>query len=124
MKRWRSAAVTLVVLGGAASCGQGPQESFYSRNMYADREACLRDYVASDCEPDRANSFGAGYFYGPYFWVGGARPAYDPGPGATAVSGRSSVSARVSEPMAVTSPPPSRGGFGATARYGGYRGGG
>jgi hypothetical protein len=114
MARWRSSAVTLVVIGvaGVASCSPEPQT--YRRNLYATKGDCYRDYGPADCE---ASSYRAGYFFGAPYWVGGGRrPAGDPGPGASAVNGRSGVALAVSDPV--------RGGFGATGRsYSGSRGG-
>lgn len=114
MARWRSRAVTLVLLGaGAAACAPEPQ---YRRNTYASREECLRDYSPGQCEPH-----GTRGFIGPFFWVGGgARPLVDPGPGASARDGRSSVAAGVTAPAPQSAV---RGGMGATGRNGGYSGG-
>ncbi|MDX2234811.1 MAG: hypothetical protein NW200_09960 [Hyphomonadaceae bacterium] len=106
--------MTLVLLGaGAAACAPEPQ---YSRNVYASREDCYRDYGQDtrQCEPR-----GTQGFYGPFFWVGGgARPAGDPGPGASARgSGKSGLALEVSAPGRG---PVARGGIGDTGRSGGH----
>lgn len=110
MARWRSASVSLVLIGaaaGLASCGPS-EPGYYRRNVYASKADCYRDYGPRDCEVGYT-----GYYYGAHYWAfGGARPANDPGAGASAVNGRSQIATAVSDPV--------RGGFGATGR--GYRG--
>lgn len=112
--RWRSSVVALAALGATASlAGCSPQPE-YRRNGYSSRADCLRDYPSGPCEGSRS---AGGHFYGP--WYGGSQralPANDPGPGASAVNGRS----QLADPSASVT---RRGGFGATGRAGGYRGG-
>lgn len=113
MARWRSASVTLVLVGaGIAACTPEPT---YRRNVYASRKDCTRDYAAEICGPASPGMHG---FYGPIFWAGGGRrPVGDPGPGASAPANASSRYAlQVSAPMRASE----RGGFGDTGRS--YRG--
>jgi hypothetical protein len=116
MRRWRSATVTLVVLGaataGVAACSR--DDDTYRRNGYATREACMKDYQPEQCK-EEARSGGFGYF-GPWYMSNRARAAPgDPGPGATAVDGRSQAANQTAQTR--------RGGFGATASSRGFRGG-
>jgi len=114
MARWRSSAVALAALGAAAGvAGCNPQPE-YRRNGYASRADCLRDYPANQCESTRSG--GVSYFYGP--WYGNQRTATtnDPGPGATAVNGRS----QSADPAGSVA---RRGGFGGTGRSSGFHGG-
>lgn len=112
--RWRSSVVALAALGataGLAGCSPQPE---YRRNGYSSRADCLRDYPSGPCEGSRG---GGGHFYGPWYGRGQrALLANDPGPGTSAVNGRS----QLADPSASVT---RRGGFGSTGRAGGYRGG-
>lgn len=115
--RWRSSAVALAILGGAAALSGCSAEPEYRRNGYATREACLRDYPPSECSAATGNS-GGFFFLGPWYSPNRALArAGDPGPGATAVDGTSKAAASTNAAST------RRGGFGATGRSYGYRGG-
>jgi len=111
MARWRSSAVALVALGAAAGVSGCSPQPEYRRNGYASRADCLRDYPAHQCESTRSG--GGFYYYGPWYGDRRGATATDPGPGATAVDGRS----QVADPARSAT---RRGGFGrASGSHGG-----
>lgn len=110
----RSRNVRLVLIGAAglallsaAGCTDRRESK---RNQYASREDCLKDYPENQCTNARGTVIpGGGFWYGPWYGRAVARAGMvDPGPGATAVQGRSAF-ATASETR--------RGGFGATAAH-------
>ncbi len=68
--RKRSAAITLVLAGGAALGGCGsPVEQ---RDAYASRQDCVKDWSDSSlCEPVRDGRYATSYLYGPPYYAGG-----------------------------------------------------
>ena len=66
--RKRSAAITLVLAGGATLGGCGsPVEQ---RDAYASRQACLNDWnEASLCEPVSDGRYASSYHYGPPYYA-------------------------------------------------------
>ena len=119
MPRWRSRAVVLVVLGSSAAIAgcsnQTNREETYKRNGYETREACLRDYPPEQCQEARSGGGGL-MFLGPWYMANRARAmANDPGPGATAINGRSQAGTSEMQTR--------RSGFGSTGRSAGFRGG-
>lgn len=123
MPRWRTKAVALVVMGGAAGAGLAAcadERETYQRNGYATREDCLKDYPPEQCQTAQA---GSGFmFLGPWYMANRLRaPAGDPGPGLTAGTGnRSTAAAGSASDRRQTA---TAGGFGATGRNSGFRGG-
>ena len=68
--RKRSAAITLVLAGGATLGGCGsPVEQ---RDAYPTQSACVRDWTdAALCEPVKDGNYASGYFYGPPYYGSG-----------------------------------------------------
>ncbi len=138
--RRRSAAITLVLAGGAALSGCGsPVEQ---RDAYSSLQSCVKDWNnAALCEPVRDGSYAQSYFYGPPYYGRGTTyslfgrtryPAIEPSAnamdaqrlptgsvarspvGALAMRSGSSSSLRLSSSSSTGSV--SRGGFGSTGR--------
>jgi len=74
--RKSSARVTLVLLGAAALASCGQQESTLRRDLYANKEDCLKDWgdelkCAEEQAPARGGSgYHGGYWYGPFYRSG------------------------------------------------------
>jgi uncharacterized protein YgiB involved in biofilm formation len=73
--RKSSARVTLVLLGAAALAACGQQDEAMRRDVYANKDDCIKDWGDDlQCDPQVASAPTAG---GPHlFWLG---PAYGPG---------------------------------------------
>lgn len=94
--RKRSAAITLVLAGGAALSGCGEPES--QRDVYTKLDDCQRDWGNPvQCEPVRDGRYSSTYFYGPRYY-GSSFPSGRPRPSANALeaafAGRGGVVAR------------------------------
>jgi hypothetical protein len=88
MTRWRSSAVAVATIGAAGVAGCSPCED-YLRNSYASDADCQRDYAGA-CMLEQDN--GVTTIVGPWYRANRREPPEkDPGPGATAVNGRSQV---------------------------------
>jgi uncharacterized protein YgiB involved in biofilm formation len=75
--RKSSARVTLVLLGAAALASCGQQESTLRRDLYANKEDCLKDWgdelkCAEQAAPASTGTGGyhGGYWYGPFYRSG------------------------------------------------------
>jgi uncharacterized protein YgiB involved in biofilm formation len=74
--RKSSSRVTLVLLGAAALASCGQQESTLRRDLYANKEDCLKDWgdelkCAEQPAPARSGSgYPGGYWYGPFYRSG------------------------------------------------------
>ena len=111
--RKSSARVTLVLLGAAALTSCGQQESTLRRDLYANKEDCLKDWgdelkCAEQPAPVRSgSSYHGGYWYGPFYRGG------DYGSGSTIRPHGTVDSARPGS-HAVGTSHISRGGFGGS----------
>ena len=72
--RKSSSRVTLVLLGAAALASCGQQESALRRDLYANKEDCLKDWgdeLKCAEQPAPAHSgYHGGYWYGPFYRSG------------------------------------------------------
>src|SRR5450755_2863046 len=74
--RKSSARITLVLLGAAALASCGQQESTLRRDLYANKEDCLKDWgdelkCAEQAAPaSTGSSYHGGYWYGPFYRSG------------------------------------------------------
>ena len=112
--RKSSASVTLVLLGAAAlaSCGQ---ESALRRDLYANKEDCLKDWgdelkCAEQAAPASSGSSGGyhgGYWYGPFYRSGAYGSSLSSMPHGTVDAARPGSHAIATSHV-------SRGGFGAS----------
>jgi uncharacterized protein YgiB involved in biofilm formation len=74
--RKSSARVTLVLLGAAALASCGQPESTLRRDLYTNKEDCLKDWgdelkCAEEPAPARSGSgYHGGYWYGPFYRSG------------------------------------------------------
>jgi hypothetical protein len=101
----RSAAITLVLAGTVAGCGETDPQ----RDVYTSLANCQRDWNGpAQCEPVRDGRYASSYYYGPSHygssWPSG-RPKSSPSAFDSVRSPGSSASASVA-----------RGGFGSTGR--------
>ena len=127
--RKRSAAITLVLAGGAGLSGCGsPVEQ---RDAYVSQAACVRDWSNTAlCEPVRDGRYATSYFYGPPYYGNGSTyslfgrtrsPTLSASPNAVDVqrlntgSVASSPRAQLAMRSGAGSGNVSRGGFGSTA---------
>jgi uncharacterized protein YgiB involved in biofilm formation len=106
----RSAAISLVLAGTAASTLTGCGETDPQRDVYTSLANCQRDWNGpAQCEPVRDGRYASSYYYGPNHygssWPSG-RPKASPSAFDSVRSPGSSVSASSV----------SRGGFGSTGR--------
>ena len=107
--RKRSAAVTLVLAGSLAGCGEPvPQQDAY--RSLAD---CQRDWGASQqCQPARDGRYASGYHYGPSYF-GSSTTSGQPRPSPNAMASNFTPGARsVASGLGSSA---SRGGFGSTS---------
>jgi uncharacterized protein YgiB involved in biofilm formation len=112
--RKSSARVTLVLLGAAALAACGQDESTLRRDLYANKEDCLKDWgdeqkCAEQPGPARSGSGGyhGGYWYGPFYRSGAYGSSSVSRPHGTVDSARPGS-------HAVGTSHTSRGGFGAS----------
>ena len=108
--RKSSARVTLVLLGAAALAACGQDESTLRRDLYANKEDCLKDWgdelkCAEQAGPARSSS--GGYWYGPFYRSGACGSSSASRPHGTVDSARPGS-------HAVGTSHTSRGGFGAS----------
>ena len=95
MARWRSSVVAVATIGAAGVTGCSRCD-YYLRNLYANDTDCERDYSLVTCT--RETHEGATYILGPWYRKDRRElPAQDPGPGATAVNGKSTLAVGVEE---------------------------
>jgi hypothetical protein len=97
--RRRSLLVNLTALGvaGAVAVPYLPQGNELRRNVYADRESCVRDYSPDQCEPPSSSSaVGHGSWRGPGYYSDRSLPEAkaDPGAGRIGLSGGTETSVR------------------------------
>ncbi len=116
MKRSRHIALAIIASVSLTACG--PDKQATQRDMYKNREDCVKDWNSDDCEETAASSGSHGYI-GPHYYSQGSRPYYYPRSGSAPLeaTGTSrfagvegvSASPRASHAVASTI---SRGGFG------------
>lgn len=132
--RKRSAAITLVLAGGATLGGCGsPVEQ---RDAYSNMQSCVKDWNnPALCQPVRDGRYASSYFYGPPYYGSGSgwsffgrsRPqasanamdAYKMETGSVARSPQSALAMRTGAGAFSGSSGVSRGGFGSTGHSSG-----
>ncbi len=101
--RKRSTAITLMLAGTLAGCG----EPVPQRDAYQSLDDCVRDWRdPAQCEPVRDGRFAPSYYYGPHYY-GNSYGDNRPRPSAHAMSAVYTQQASVKI---------ARGGFGSSAR--------
>jgi hypothetical protein len=103
--RRRSAAITLVLAGAVAGCGE-PQPQ---RDVYASLSDCTKDWNGpAQCEPVRDGRYSNSWYYGPNHY-GTSWPSGRPKPSPSAID-----SVHSARGTSVSHSSVSRGGFGST----------
>jgi hypothetical protein len=119
MKRSRKIALTLIASACLFATGCGDDEKKTERQVYANKEACARDWDSGECEPDSSGR----RYYGPHYYFMGSRVWYYPSGYSTPVETRPTMGASTLKPGSVssgavshvTSTHTTRGGFGSSA---------
>ena len=110
--RKRSAAITLVLAGGLAGCGDPEAQ----RDVYTKLDDCTKDWGnPTQCEPVRDGRHSSSYFYGPRYY-GSSFPSGRPRPSANALEASYAGRGGVTQLAHAGSGSVARSGFGASAR--------
>jgi len=118
MKRSREIVLALIASVSLTACGPDTQTT--QRDMYKNRDDCVKDWNENECE-DSTDRQGTHWYSGPHYYYMGSSPFYYPRGGTDPVAAAStsrfagaSTPAPSSRASFATAHTISRGGFGGT----------
>ena len=118
MKRSREIVLALIASVSLTACGPDTQTT--QRDMYKNRDDCVKDWNENECE-DSTDKSGARWYSGPHYYYMGSSPFYYPRSGADPVAATGTSRFSGASPLAPSSRASfasaqtiSRGGFGGT----------